>query len=292
VDWVTLAERDRVAVFVPSDTAPQEVRDCLHEELAQALGPLNDLYRLSDSVFNDDNFHTVLTGFDMLMLRMYYDPALQNGLTEAEVAARLPALIDRLNPAGAGRGGPARADATPRAWVEAVETALGPRAGYAVRRQAAERAVALAREAGWTDARLAFAWFALGRLTLARAPDVSVAALAAAAGLYRGLPEGAIHAAHIDMQMAAYALAGGEAEAAIRLCNRAMPVVRQAQNAALLASLMMIKAEALDLQGRRAEASALRLDSLGWARYGFGSDAEVRARLSEIALLPPGPGRG
>jgi len=34
--------------------SPQEVRDCLHEELAQALGPLNDLYRLPDSVFNDD----------------------------------------------------------------------------------------------------------------------------------------------------------------------------------------------------------------------------------------------
>ncbi len=47
------------------------MRDCLHEELAQALGPLNDLYRLSNSVFNDDNFHSVLTGFDMEMLRLH-----------------------------------------------------------------------------------------------------------------------------------------------------------------------------------------------------------------------------
>ena len=39
--------RERAAVFIPADTSPQEVRDCLHEELAQALGPLNDLYRLS-----------------------------------------------------------------------------------------------------------------------------------------------------------------------------------------------------------------------------------------------------
>ena len=69
VDWTTLERRDRAAVFVPSDVAPQEIRDCLHEELAQALGPLNDLYRLSDSVFNDDNIHAVLTGFDMLILR-------------------------------------------------------------------------------------------------------------------------------------------------------------------------------------------------------------------------------
>jgi hypothetical protein len=65
-----------VAVFIPSDVSPQEVRDCLHEEVAQALGPLNDLYRLPDSVFNDDNFHAVLTGFDMLILRTYYDAEL------------------------------------------------------------------------------------------------------------------------------------------------------------------------------------------------------------------------
>jgi len=31
----------------------------------------------------------------------------------------------------------------------------------------------------------------------------------------------------------------------------------------------------------------VRLDSLGWARYGFGSDAEVGARLAEIAAIAP-----
>ena len=39
VDWANLQTRNRVAIFVPSDTSPQEVRDCLHEELAQAIGP-------------------------------------------------------------------------------------------------------------------------------------------------------------------------------------------------------------------------------------------------------------
>jgi hypothetical protein len=291
VDWVTLTLRDQVAVFIPSDTSPQEVRDCLHEELAQALGPLNDLYRLSDSVFNDDNFHAVLTGFDLLMLRVHYDPSLANGMTEAEVAARLPAILARLNPGGAG-GGPAVADATPRAWVEAVETALATRAGYGARRRAADAAVALARAEGWTDARLAFSYFALGRLTLGDDPAVAVTALSEAAHIYRRLPGGAIHVAHIDMQMAAYALSGGDAAAAIVLTDRAIPAVIAGQNAALLASLMMIKAEALDLQGRGAEAAALRLDSLGWARYGFGGDDEVWARLADIAILSQWPGGG
>ena len=43
--------------------------------------------------------------------------------------------------------------------------------------------------------------------------------------------------------------------------------------------------------GDTVEARALRLDSLGWARYGFGAEAEVRARLTEIAVLSPASGR-
>lgn len=291
VDWVGLKQRERVAIFVPSDTSPQEVRDCLHEELAQAMGPLNDLYRLSDSVFNDDNFHTVLTGFDMLMLRVHYAPELANGMTEAQVAARLPGVLARLNPAGQ-RPGAAPAGETPRAWIEAVETALGPRPGLAERRIAAEKAVTLAHDQGWDDARLAFSYFALGRLSLADDPQVAMAALSQAARIYRTLPDAAIHGAHIDMQIAAWALSTGDAATAILLADRAMPAARRAQNAALLASLMMIKVEALELQGHADQAAALRLDSLGWARYGFGAEAEVRARMSDIAILSPGAERG
>ncbi|NBQ51149.1 MAG: ATP-dependent transcriptional regulator, partial [Marivivens sp.] len=58
-------------------------------------------------------------------------------------------------------------------------------------------------------------------------------------------------------------------------------------NAALLATLMMFKAEALDNLGRASEASQTRMDSLAWARYGFGSDQNVRTRLREVAALDP-----
>ena len=102
-NWSVLRTRTRMGIFVPHDSSPQELRDCLHEELAQALGPLNDLYRLPDSVFNDDNVHTVLTGFDMLILRATYAPELHSGMTEGQVAAKLPALLARLNPAGTHR---------------------------------------------------------------------------------------------------------------------------------------------------------------------------------------------
>jgi len=286
LDWTTLTTRDRVAVFIPSDVAPQEIRDCLHEEVAQALGPLNDLYRLPDSVFNDDNFHAVLTGFDMLILRTYYDAGLANGMTREDVAARLPGILARLNPGGA-RGSGGAMSATSRAWIDAIQAALGPNTSEAGRIQAAERAVTIARNAGWQDTRLGFSFFALGRLTLSRDADRSVQAFQTAASIFERVAPGGIQSAHVDMQLAAFSLSAGRADEALRLTSRALPAATRAENAALLATLQMIRAEALDDVGRAAEARAVRLDSLGWGRYGFGSNAAVGARLSEVAALSP-----
>jgi hypothetical protein len=49
----------------------------------------------------------------------------------------------------------------------------------------------------------------------------------------------------------------------------------------------LLRAEALDLTGRSAEARTVRLDSLEWARYGFGPNRAVRAKLREISSLSP-----
>ncbi|MFM2388989.1 MAG: hypothetical protein RLZZ437_544 [Pseudomonadota bacterium] len=291
LDWTTVRVRDRVAIFVPSDTTPQEVRDCLHEELAQAMGPLNDLYRLSDSVFNDDNFHTTLTGFDMLVLRAFYAPELQAGMGPGDVAAALPSVLARLNPAGGSVGVPS-ADIDPRSWTQAIETALGQRGSTPARKAAAERAVAIARAQGWGDNRLAFSYYALGRVNVGSDVAQAVVAFSQAQQIYQSLPGGGVHAAHVDMQMAAFALSSGQSDEALRYTDRAIPVVRQAENAALLATLLLLRAEALEIAGRGAEASALRLDTAGLARYGFGSDAQVRARTSEIAALGRRGGRG
>ncbi|MHC0052682.1 DUF2927 domain-containing protein [Actibacterium sp. D379-3] len=287
VDWTTLDSRTRAAIFLPSDVSPQEVRDCLHEELAQALGPLNDLYSLPDSIFNDDNFHTVLTGFDMLILRTYYAPELANGMTREQVAARLPALLARLNPAGQ-HGGAGPSAPTTRDWIAAIETALGPGTTPSRRRSAAQHAVTIARARGWNDTRTGFSLFALGRLTLATDAELSLAAFLEADKIYSARPGTEVHKAHVAMHLAAFSLSAGQAEVALAIINTNLAPVVANENAALLATMLMIKAEALDQLNRPAEASAVRLDSLGWARYGFGSDSEVRARLQEIAALSPG----
>lgn len=287
LDWTTLETRERVAVFIPSDVSPQEVRDCLHEEIAQALGPLNDLYRLSDSVFNDDNFNAVLTGFDMLILRAYYDDALQSGMTRTQTAAALPGILSRINPRGGSASG-GQGSQTPRQWIQAIEAALGPGSSDAARITAAERAVRVARQQQWTDTRLAFSYFALGRLTLSRDVETSIEAFQSASTIFERVAPRGIQSAHVDMQLAAFALSAGRTTEALRLTERSLPAATRAQNASLLSTLLMIRAEALDDTGRASEARSVRLDSLAWGRYGFGSNAAVGARLTEVAALSPG----
>ena len=284
VDWTRLTHRTRAAIFIPSDTSPQEVRDCLHEEVAQAIGPLNDLYRLPDSVFNDDNFQSVLTGFDMLMLRLHYAPEFANGMSEAQVAAQLPALLARLNPAGEAGAGWTAPD-TPRVWLDAVATALGPNVTGDERLNAAHQMLAMAQQQGWQDNRLGFAYYALGRQLAPHDPVAAQSAYTEAARVYAALPDGGVHLAQALMQLAALDLAYGQPDAAISTVDQALPKAQLSQNAALLATLMMIKAEGLTQLGRDAEAQALRLDSLPAARYGFGNDPQVRARAAEIASL-------
>ena len=91
---------DLMTIFVPGDAPPYRVRNCLLEEIPQALGLSNDLYGLGDSSFNDDGAHIWPTKLDYLMLRLLYVPEMTTGLDRAETRARAAALLDRLNPEG------------------------------------------------------------------------------------------------------------------------------------------------------------------------------------------------
>lgn len=285
-NWTLLQKRERLAIFLPNDASPQEVRDCLHEEVAQALGPLNDLYRLPDSVFNDDNVHTVLTGFDMLILRTYYDPALRSGMKRGEVAAALPGILARTNPEGVLRQ--ARfATRTPQAWSKAIQTALGRSISVTSRQTAAREAIRIATAMGWEDHRRAFAHYAMGRVLQTTDPEVAHSHYLAANRFYARTPGTGLHRAYVATQLSAYAISKGDGASALRLIAPHIEPARRSENAALLSTLLLLRAEALELENRPAEASGVRLDSIGWARYGFGPDWAVRAKMREIASLNP-----
>lgn len=59
-------------------------RSCVHEELAQAMGLVNDSPQARPSIFNDDEEFALLTRQDELMLRILYDPRLKPGMTPEE----------------------------------------------------------------------------------------------------------------------------------------------------------------------------------------------------------------
>lgn len=285
-NWAIMRKREKLAIFLPNDASPQEVRDCLHEELAQALGPLNDLYRLPDSVFNDDNVHTVLTGFDMMILRAYYSPELRSGMTRGQVKAKLPGIFSRINPGGNGRAAKF-ASRTPRAWSQAVQKALGPGSSMRERSVAADQALKIASAMGWHDHRLAFAHYASGRILLASDPKAAQQHFLAADRYYAATPGANLHRAYVATQLAAHAITQGDGTRALLLIGPHIDRAARNENAILLSTLLLLRAEALDLNGRTAEARTVRLDSLGWARYGFGPDWAVRAKVREISSLSP-----
>lgn len=284
--WSNLRERKKLAIFLPNDASPQEVRDCLHEELAQALGPLNDLYRLPDSVFNDDNVHTVLTGFDMMILRAYYSPQLRSGMTRGQVKAVLPQIFAQINPAGTSQQAKF-SSRTPRAWSQAVQKALGPGSSMRERTVAADQALKIAAAMGWKDHRRAFAHYASGRILLISDPQAAQQHFLAADQYYAATPGADLHRAYVATQLAAHAITQGNGEHALQLISPHIDRAARNENAILLSTLLLLRAEALDLTGRIAEARTVRLDSLGWARYGFGPDWAVRAKVREISSLSP-----
>lgn len=287
--WGELDRLGRAAIFLPADTDPQDARDCLHEEITQALGPANDLYGIADTIWNDDNLHGIATPRDMLMLRALYAPELRAGMSREQVAARLPALLDRLNPEGRNLE-PRPRHPESREWNSAIGVALTRHAPAAERRGAARVASGLAREMQPIDHRLAVSLLALGRLELRRHPAAAAAAFVEAYDLSRRLHgDGDIRTAHAAAHLAAITLAAGQYDLAARLAAAHLDGARAGQNAVLMAGLKSIEAEALLGLGKFGAAQAARLDSLRWARYGLGDGdgrlAREQAALAEILRI-------
>lgn len=286
LDWAGIASRDAATVFIPADVSPQEIRDCLHEETAQALGPVNDLYRLDDSIFNDDNMHSVLTGFDMVVLRAAYDADLHDGMTRDEVAAAIPGILTRINPAG--EAYPTRPySPTPDAWKRDIDDALTPTRSMGARRQASLNALGIAQDEGWQDTRLGLSLLTSARLSSGQNGVFALEAFLKARDVYDSREATQIHAANVGIQIAAFALAAGDNQTAIALADRYIPIARKAENAALLSDFLLVKAAALDATGQTAAAATARREGYGWARYGLRSDEAVLRRAAEIEALVP-----
>jgi hypothetical protein len=221
-NWSQLRERTRLAIFLPNDVSPQEVRDCLHE-----INPRGE---------------------------------------------NIPATFQTR---------------TPIQWKRAIESALGPAPNQGQRLAGANEALRIATAMGWQDQRRAFAHYAMGRVLQRNDPAAAHQHYVQAKKYYDMTPGTRLHLAYVATQLSAFAISQGAGAEALALIAPHVETARLNENAALLSTLMLLRAEALDLENRTSEARAVRLDSLGWARYGFGSDWAVRAKLREIASLSP-----
>ena len=91
---------EQMTIFIPDNAPPYLARNCLLEEVPQALGMANDLFGLGTSSFNDDGAHLWPTKLDYLMLRVLYAPGMTTGLDRRETRDRALKILDRINPAG------------------------------------------------------------------------------------------------------------------------------------------------------------------------------------------------
>ncbi len=293
VRWSDQTTLGVTGIFLPSDSSPQDVRDCLHEEIGQALGPANDIYRLSDSVFNDDNFHSILTSFDMLMLRVLYSPELRSGMGRTAAQRRALEVLNRINPQGRGAGQAPQA-AESAQWKKQIETAMTRRNSLSRRIRAANSAVSIAGAMQPTDHRLAVALMTRGRLTMR---NNSTAAATDFASAYRQLRQqlgdSNVRTAQAVLHLAIVALETSRYDRAIELTAQTIPVAKRGENAVLLSGLYAIQAEAYLKSGNATRAQSSRLNSLKWARYAFGdlSGAMARAQAALEELSPSSPSR-
>lgn len=280
-DWTRLSKRTAITVFIPIDTSRQEIRDCLHEEIAQGLGPLNDLFRLEDSVFNDDNMHSILTGFDMLMLRTTYHPSLRSGMSRSAVAAKVPSILSALNPRGNSIGTRAYRPSD-QAWVDEISRAIGPGSNNS-RRSAAQRAMRHASAASWNDVRTAFSSYTVGRLSISQDSDAAMDAFLTAGDIYKQRKSTQIHAATVGFHVTAYALRAGQWDVVISLADRYAPIARKAENAALLADFLFAKTAALKALDR--PYMATQSEAFSWGLFAFGTEKRAGQRAAEIGAL-------
>ena len=140
---------------------------------------------------------------------------------------------------------------------------------------------------GGGPSQLALSYYWLGRLSFASDPERALNAFMAAHRLYRQSPETRAQSAQVALQLAAFQLSIDRPDAAIRLVDDNLAVTRRGENAVLLSLFLLVKAEALTLQGKTDTAEKVHREALAWARYGFGSDAEVRERAAEVLAISP-----
>ncbi len=238
---------EAATVFIPDDAPPYLVRNCLLEEIPQALGLGNDLFGLASSSFNDDGAHLWPTKLDYLMLRLLYAPEMKSGLSLPAARARARALLARLNPQGE------QAPPLPSLhrrdlgdWPDLMRAIFSRRASPEQRQRFVEKALAEVTARAPYSPQHCYTLITAGRVFSRPEPARALALFGEAREVcYRTLGASDIRQARIALESACAHLRLGEAEEAARTAETVWPTLAAHGQDERLAALYTIGADAL-----------------------------------------------
>ncbi|MEM8842975.1 MAG: DUF2927 domain-containing protein [Pseudomonadota bacterium] len=265
-------------IFVPRNAAPARIRSCLIEEVAQALGPANDLYGLGPTIFNDDGAHRWPTALDLLMIETLYQPELRTGLSRARTEAAVRRALDQLNPTGVATP-PIRFDNPPAlsAWRKSQKQVF---AGTPDALAKARRAQALAARVAPGSAFECHSLRMLGQIETRQTPGQALATLRRAAALCAAVHgPGDIRLALIGLDRAiALYRQGSYTDAAAELARHEASLAAHGHEERL-GALYHLRAKAYLAKGQRPEAAEARRLAEAWTAYAFGQDSDLLDRI-------------
>ncbi|HUF55960.1 MAG TPA: DUF2927 domain-containing protein [Thermohalobaculum sp.] len=274
---------DHMTIFIPSTARPYLVRNCLLEEVTQALGPANDLYGLGASIFNDDAAHVWPTAFDYLMLRVLYSPEMRTGMDRAATEQAARRVLDRINPAGIHAApGVLPEQRRMASWRRYIQRVFSRRTGPEEATRLAGKALELAIEKGPNSVYHCHSLLTLGRVVSYRDPASGLEVFERARAVC-GAAHGArdVRLARIGIEQAAALLRLGRHAEVLPLADQSLPILAAHGQDERISSLYALRARALNALGRHADAHEARELARQWGAYAFGTGATHLAQAGE-----------
>lgn len=274
IDWEKVEQLGKTTIFIPAFSAPVSIRECIAEEIIQALGPANDLYGLEDSLFNDDEAHVWPTAFDLKILNILYSDSLVPGMSRKTAAVAAKDALAQI-PEGANL----------REWTKASRLYHTEYHRYLtsdeekVEKQALSRANNFANLLPQFDhrrgeVRRRLAYFAKNDDDIAKAITLSEEAIR----IFRqGLPEDSPRLARLLSDYAYFLTLNDRDEEALLALDEALPILaaHAAENELVLT--LRLKAYVHIFLDNQVEAQSAARETIAWARYAYGADsAKVR----------------
>ncbi|MEM9098725.1 MAG: DUF2927 domain-containing protein [Pseudomonadota bacterium] len=274
----------QTTIFIPQTAAPYRVRGCLLEEIAQALGPANDLYGLGPSIFNDDAAHLWPTKLDYLMLRTLYHPNMRTGMSRQVTESAAFRVLEEIN--SQGRDVPPIRWATPRAlrgWQASHQEIYSKRTSRSEQIAKAQKARRLAARKAPGSAQHCHSLRTLGRVLARQAPADALDVLREAADICTRVhgPED-IRLSLIALERAIALSRQGSARLVIQEMTAHEAKLAAYGHEERLAALYNLRANAYLAQQQGAKSFADRRLARDWAAYAYGRDSEILARMTEI----------